>query len=282
MDQKLENIALQAVTELQSKSTIMFIQSLMKERDELEKKLNLIKDLLNEYGVKKALPLSNTIEVEKKLNAVDSIEVWQSQKEDWKVKGEGRKLHFVPIEDVVQKETLTEKVPDSTLSEQNRVTKEQFDDRGSNIDKILKKGENKKEESIPSAYQAFKGFKQSDEKDCIDRYIKLRWPDRITCPSCGCKEIHVLSGGNYKCLKKTCAIVFNYKTGTIFDASRISFDKWFSAIQLVIDKQGNIGGKELSELIDVNIATADKMLFKLLQFQYIGVNLNQFLRKTFE
>ena len=108
----------------------------------------------------------------------------------------------------------------------------------------------------------FRGVRASEEKAAIDRFIKLRWPSRAKCPHCNTERVPAKMLGGYRCA--SCSNEFSYKTGTIFQGSKIPFDKWFEILYLFIDHEGDPSQKKIDELIpDTEMLRILKRLSKL-------------------
>ncbi len=69
------------------------------------------------------------------------------------------------------------------------------------------------------------------------------------------------SGTDFKCA--CCGRIFSYKTGTIFENSKISMRKWFMAIYLQTANKKGISNPQLARQIKVKQQTAWFMLVRL-------------------
>ncbi len=78
-----------------------------------------------------------------------------------------------------------------------------------------------------------------NEKKCVKTFLKYRWPKKkVICPFCGSKKIIRYGKAEryyHKYLCKDCTeknkkrTVFNDKTGTIFEGTKLSLSTWFLA-----------------------------------------------------
>ncbi len=78
-----------------------------------------------------------------------------------------------------------------------------------------------------------------NEKKCVKTFLKYRWPKKkVNCPFCGSKNIIRYGKAEryyHKYLCKDCTeknkkrTVFNDKTGTIFEGTKLSLSTWFLA-----------------------------------------------------
>jgi hypothetical protein len=94
------------------------------------------------------------------------------------------------------------------------------------------------------------------EEECFAFLEKMRWPDGVRCPICGCGRISRItrqtSSKNkraqvYSCLEPTCFQQFSVTSGTIFHGSRVPLSKWFLAISLIMDAKKGISAKQLQQ-----------------------------------
>ena len=107
------------------------------------------------------------------------------------------------------------------------------------------------------------------ERQCIKYFIQQRWQCKITCPHKNCKKFYnvdnkiykLKSGTDFKC--SCCGRIFSYKTGTIFENSKISMRKWFMAIYLQSAHKKGISSVQLAKDIRVKQQTAWVMLRRL-------------------
>ncbi len=60
-------------------------------------------------------------------------------------------------------------------------------------------------------------------------FTDIRWANGAYCPYCGNQKIfHYADGTNHKC--SACKKRFSIKVGTMFENSKISLKKWFTAV----------------------------------------------------
>ncbi|MGA2197456.1 MAG: transposase, partial [Bryobacteraceae bacterium] len=70
----------------------------------------------------------------------------------------------------------------------------------------------------------------SNPANCREYIVARRWPDGVTCPRCGSKNVTFLEKYNrWQCSARHDARQFTAKTGTIFEDSPIGLDKWLMA-----------------------------------------------------
>ena len=94
------------------------------------------------------------------------------------------------------------------------------------------------------------------EDDALAFLERLRWPDGVRCPVCGCDRISRITRKSpsknkrtriYQCLEKTCKVQFSATNGTIFNDSHLPLTTWFAAIALIVDAKKGMSAKQLQQ-----------------------------------
>lgn len=117
------------------------------------------------------------------------------------------------------------------------------------------------------------------EEKAVEYFEYIRWQDNITCPICNNDKCYKLSNQKrYKCSE--CKKQFNYKTGTIFQDSKIPMKDWFIAIYLVVNNKKGISSCELSRELDRTQKTAYYMIQKIREI--ISIDEEELLDGTIE
>jgi transposase-like protein len=110
--------------------------------------------------------------------------------------------------------------------------------------------------------QAIRYF--SDPKVCLDYVVSRRWPNGVTCPTCGSSRVHFLANQlRWKCSEVHPRRQFSAKVGTIFEDSPIGFDKWLPAMWLIANAKNGISSYELHRALGVTQKTAWFMLQRI-------------------
>ncbi len=102
-----------------------------------------------------------------------------------------------------------------------------------------------------------------DEKSCHEYLAGQRWEGYMTCPydNCNHDQVYVFKDGiRYKC--KGCRKIFNAKTGTIFEATKLPLTQWFMALYMAMHKRG-ISSTQLAKDLGVTQKTAWFMLQRI-------------------
>jgi transposase-like protein len=104
----------------------------------------------------------------------------------------------------------------------------------------------------------------SNPANCLNAAIALRWPDGVTCPTCGSAAVTLLATRQiWKCKTKHPKQQFSAKVGTIFEDSPIGLDKWFTAIWLIGNCKNGVSSCELARDLGVTQKTAWFMLHRI-------------------
>jgi transposase-like protein len=105
------------------------------------------------------------------------------------------------------------------------------------------------------------------EERCLAYLEASRWPKGVRCVTCGNDKISRITrkvtkksdnkrAQLYQCLEPTCKQQFSATTGTIFNGSHLSLDKWYMAIALIVDAKKGMSALQLQRHLKVNYRTA--------------------------
>lgn len=101
-------------------------------------------------------------------------------------------------------------------------------------------------------------------ENCREYMAVRRWPDGVSCPRCGSKNVIFLEKYNrWHCREKHSAPQFTLKTGTIFEDSPIGLDKWLTAMWMVVNCKNGVSSWEIHRSIKVTQKTAWFMLHRI-------------------
>lgn len=104
----------------------------------------------------------------------------------------------------------------------------------------------------------------SDPDVCLDFMVGLRWPNGVTCPTCGRQDARFIPTRRlWECKSKHAKRQFSVKVGTIFEDSPISLDKWLAAIWLIANAKNGVSSYEVARALDVTQKTAWFMLHRI-------------------
>ena len=93
--------------------------------------------------------------------------------------------------------------------------------------------------------------------NCREYLVAHRWPDGVTCPRCGSKNILFQPKYNrWQCGSKHALRQFTSKTGTIFEDSPLGLDKWLLAMWQVVNCKNGVSSYEIARACGVTQKTA--------------------------
>jgi transposase-like protein len=104
----------------------------------------------------------------------------------------------------------------------------------------------------------------ADPKNCREYLVARRWPDGVICPRCGKANVLFLEKYNrWHCREKHDAPQFTLKTGTIFEDSPITLDKWLTAMWMIVNAKNGVASWEIHRALKVTQKTAWFMLQRI-------------------
>jgi transposase-like protein len=104
----------------------------------------------------------------------------------------------------------------------------------------------------------------SDQDVAIEFFRDIRWPDGVTCPHCGSKNVtYLATQRRWKCKSVHPKQQFSVKQGSIFEDSPLGLDKWLPAAWMVTNCKNGISSYELSRDLKVTQRTAWFMLHRV-------------------
>jgi transposase-like protein len=104
----------------------------------------------------------------------------------------------------------------------------------------------------------------SKPENCREYLVARRWPDGVICPRCQSKNVLFLEKYNrWHCREKHDAPQFTLKTGTIFEDSPISLDKWLTAMWMIVNAKNGVASWEIHRSVKVTQKSAWFMLHRI-------------------
>src|SRR5258708_18633373 len=90
----------------------------------------------------------------------------------------------------------------------------------------------------------------------------IRWPDgKVKCPHCGSEKVAYLAkAGIWKCYGAHANPRLSLKTGTIFEDSPLSLEKWLPVMWMLVNCKNGVSSWEIHRAIKVTQKTAWFML----------------------
>lgn len=131
----------------------------------------------------------------------------------------------------------------------------------------------KLEELPQTQLEAIRYFADADK--CHEFLVAMRWPDGVTCPHCGSKQVGnmVLSGKRrlWNCKNPDCRKQFTAKVGTIFEDSPLGLDKWLPAVWMIVNAKNGVSSCELARSLGVTQKTAWHMGHRIRTAMHKGI-----------
>jgi transposase-like protein len=104
----------------------------------------------------------------------------------------------------------------------------------------------------------------SDPDRALKLLVAIRWPNGVTCPTCGSKEASFLQTRRlWSCKVNHPKRQFSVKVGSIFEDSPIAFDKWLVAMWLIDNCKNGVSSYEVARDLKVTQRTAWFMLHRI-------------------
>ena len=97
----------------------------------------------------------------------------------------------------------------------------------------------------------------ADPDNCRDYVVARRWPNGVTCPTCGCKQVKFLANQKrWWCPNKHSQQQFSLKTGTIYEDSPLGLDKWLTATWMISNCKNGVSSLEIHRALKITQKTA--------------------------
>lgn len=104
----------------------------------------------------------------------------------------------------------------------------------------------------------------SDPDVCLDFMVGIRWPNGVSCPTCGSAEVRFIQTRRlWECKSKHERRQFSVKVGTIFEDSPIGLNKWLATIWMLANAKNGVSSYEIHRAIGVTQKTAWFMLHRI-------------------
>lgn len=111
-------------------------------------------------------------------------------------------------------------------------------------------------------------------ENCKDYMVARRWPNGVTCPTCGSESVYYDAGRKgWECKTRHPKRKFTLKTGTIFEDSPLGLDKWLPVVWMIANMKNGVSSWEIHRAIGVTQKTAWFMLHRVrlaMQDQWTG------------
>jgi transposase-like protein len=97
----------------------------------------------------------------------------------------------------------------------------------------------------------------ADPDNCQRYLVRKRWPNGVTCPTCGSRDvIYLANQRRWKCRQHHDKRQFSVKVGTIFEDSPLGLDKWLTAMWQIVNCKNGISSYEVHRAIGIRQKSA--------------------------
>jgi transposase-like protein len=103
-----------------------------------------------------------------------------------------------------------------------------------------------------------------DADRALQYFVARRWPNGVTCPTCGSQDVRFLANQRrWECKAKHSKKQFSAKVGTIFEESAVPLEKWLCAVWIITNSKNGVSSWELHRSLGITQKTAWFMLHRV-------------------
>src|SRR6185295_6683608 len=104
----------------------------------------------------------------------------------------------------------------------------------------------------------------SNLDNCVNYLVQRRWPEGVTCPTCGSDNVVFQPKRRlFQCKECRPKGQFSVKVGTVMEDSAIGLDKWLCAMWMLANCKNGVSSWEVHRAIGVTQKSAWFMLQRL-------------------
>jgi transposase-like protein len=104
----------------------------------------------------------------------------------------------------------------------------------------------------------------ADRDVCLNFLAELRWPNGVTCPTCGSHDMSFLANQRrWKCRENHERRQFSVKVGTIFEDSPIGLNQWLPAVWMIVNDKNGISSYEVGRALGITQKSAWFMMHRI-------------------
>lgn len=97
----------------------------------------------------------------------------------------------------------------------------------------------------------------ADKDRALNTMVRLRWPDGVSCPTCGRVDVRFIATRRmWECKEKHPKRQFSAKVGTIFEDSPLGLDVWFSAMWMIANCKNGVSSYEIHRALGITQKSA--------------------------
>jgi transposase-like protein len=104
----------------------------------------------------------------------------------------------------------------------------------------------------------------ANPENCINFIVERRWPNGVTCPTCGSVEVRSISTRRmWECKNQHPRKQFSAKIGTIMEDSALPLDKWLVAMWMIANCKNGVSSYEIARALGITQKSAWFMLHRI-------------------
>src|SRR5947207_1866674 len=100
--------------------------------------------------------------------------------------------------------------------------------------------------------------------NCVSYIVARRWPNGVTCPTCGRQDVTAVPARRvWQCKSRHAKCQFSVKVGTIFEDSALGLDKWLMAMWMIANCKNGISSWEIHRSVGITQKCAWHMMHRI-------------------
>jgi transposase-like protein len=104
----------------------------------------------------------------------------------------------------------------------------------------------------------------ADVDNCISYIVARRWPNGVSCPTCGRTDVTFVSARRvWQCKTRHPKCQFSVKVGTIFEDSPIPLSKWLPAMWMLAGMKNGVSSWEIHRALGITQKSAWHMMHRI-------------------
>src|SRR5262245_24140729 len=104
----------------------------------------------------------------------------------------------------------------------------------------------------------------SDPDTCLAYLVARRWPNGVTCPTCGSTDVSFIGTRRlWRCKNKHTRREFTIKVGTIMEDSPLGLDKWLPAMWMIANDKNGVSSYEIARALGITQQSAWFMMHRI-------------------
>lgn len=104
----------------------------------------------------------------------------------------------------------------------------------------------------------------ADPDNCLNYIVARRWPNGVTCPTCGRADVSFIAKRRvWQCKTRHFKSQFSVKVGTIFEDSPLPLSKWLAAMWLLASAKNGISSWEIHRALGITQKCSWHMMHRI-------------------